>query len=640
MTRSRLQNLDLPLPAIAVIVVAVLFTLAFTGVARAAGPAPIVAPPKAQEPVPAALQGKLGPMPSVGTSALLSSTSPAGARKGLGMPDYKRLLGRKWKKITAGADRKFAGKLDDSLAAPGKGALRARSKADDFDRMFKAGDQVKGRGGKQSRKLRVSVAMDGGCPRLMGFGDTYGWEATARAVYEVNTTERAGRYDVITGVTIDANFKARPKMLDSAVADDFSIADYGEIDITRNQVAVDRKTGKRSKIGETERFHSTIDPFYAPEGDFDRFIRDQEDGSPAPNRPMRSSVWEDAARNFMAIPYDAMRSAVLQGERLAQTPNRCVTISFPAAPTHLAPGQKINLTGIPKLTEDNVSPFYILQSGSRIRAYWINMQGQQSEPLGKMHQLWGGKPWFSFTAPPQTWPESRPVGLDFEFTSAAGIATAPVSFKPESPAVHYAILDASISTDTDASRPDSLCGEVGGHEQYDGTFHPTAFSADDVLNIAPDGEIGGQVEGVVDAGWHDHTVYGCDTRLSGNDYCEKAMPNRSPMPDGTDSVWVGFSSAADPSKVRLDWAFANPEVGFQDAGDDECNSYVWGYFDPPVDTSYVSRSSLQQNGPITLTLAGNGHIDKFAGFDPASIDHSWEYEITIQRVDANGNPLR
>ena len=42
---------------------------------------------------------------------------------------------------------------------------------------------------------------------------------------------------------------------------------------------------------------------------------------------------------------------------------------------------------------------------------------------------------------------------------------------------------------------------------------------------------------------------------------------------------------------------------------------------------------------MTLTFAGSGHLDQHAGFDPASIDHSWEYTITVRRTDAQGVPL-
>ena len=334
-----------------------------------------------------------------------------------------------------------------------------------------------------------------------------------------------------------------------------------------------------------------------------------------------------------------MRSRVLDAAKLAQTPNKCVSMSFPAAPTHLAPGETVNLAGIPKVTwNPSFTPFAVLQETSRIPATWINLQGQTAEPLGFVHELWSGKPWYSFTAPAKAWPDSKPIGLDFTLYSAAGIAKAPVSFKAESPEVHYEILNASLSTDTDASRTTPLC-EVGGHQQFDGTFHPTEFSPDDKLVIGDDGFVSGEVEGLTDATWHDHHVYGCDLSQEGDDYCEKSFPATSPLPDGTEPVSISFSNAADPSKVKLNWSMRDPEVGFVDAGDPECNAHVWGYFEDPVNTQTIPRAQLQQTGPIPLTLAGSGHIDKHAGHEPASIDYTWEYKLTIQRVDAQGNPL-
>ena len=300
---------------------------------------------------------------------------------------------------------------------------------------------------------------------------------------------------------------------------------------------------------------------------------------------------------------------------------------------------RVNLAGIPKVTwNPSFTPFAVLQETSRIPATWINLQGQTAEPLGFVHELWSGKPWYSFTAPAKAWPDSKPIGLDFTLYSAAGIAKAPVSFKAESPEVHYEILNASLSTDTDASRTTPLC-EVGGHQQFDGTFHPTEFSPDDKLVIGDDGFVSGEVEGLTDATWHDHHVYGCDLSQEGDDYCEKSFPATSPLPDGTEPVSISFSNAADPSKVKLNWSMRDPEVGFVDAGDPECNAHVWGYFEDPVNTQTIPRAQLQQTGPIPLTLAGSGHIDKHAGHEPASIDYTWEYKLTIQRVDAQGNPL-
>ena len=602
--------------------------------AGGAGPAPIVGAAEPPTPIPPELVDKLGEMPSAGATGMLGAAAASGERHGLGLPSYKEILGKGWKRTAAQADRRFANRLDASEAAPKGGAGAGRINADEFDRMFKAGDTVKGKGGKQTRKLKVAATLSGGCPQLNEMGSGYGWAGTGRATYEVTTTERVGRYDVITAVVLDGSFHTRPSMDNDSTADEFSSADYGEIAITRNQVAVDRRTGKRSKIGETERFTSSLDPFYKPEGSFEAFIESQDDDAPAPSRPLRSSAWTDAATWFITIPYDAMRSRVLDAAKLAATPNKCVTVSFDDAPTHLAPGQTVNLTGVPHLTHDNVNPFFIQQFAGKIGADWINMQGQSAAPLGAMHQLWNGKPWYSFTAPAQEWPDARPVGLDFEFRSAAGVATTPVSFKAEDPTVYYEILDASIDNHTEASRPSSYCGEVGGSQSFGGSFDPEPFSTDDYLKIE-DGDVSGEVVGNVQAEWYDHHLYGCTSEGS----CTATMPDRTPQPDGSWPVALSFSEATDPSKIRLDWGMDEPEVGFVDAGDDECNSHVWGYFPQETRRTTVSRSELQGTEPITLTFAGTGHLDRDNRGGPASIDHTWSYSLTIQRVDASGQPL-
>ena len=619
--------------------VAIAAILSFAASAGAAGPTPIVSDePIPGDTTPANLKGKLGEMPGEGAAGLQAALRGASARKGAGLPSYKSLLGRDWKQVVAKADRRFAAKLDASEAvlAPDAEDKRHRAAADPvetFDRTFKLSDKLKGKGGKQIRKLKVAAELDGGCPRPAEI-EGFGWTATARATYDVQTTERAGPYDVVTGVTIDMNFGSRPFMNENATAESFHTASYGRVEIVRNQWAINRKTGKQGKIGEPERFSSSLGPGYTPDGDFTRFVNSQEDGAPAPPRPLRAKVWDDVSEWFVGIPYNAVRSRVLDGEKLARTPNRCVKLDLPAdTPTHLAPGQAVNLRGIPKLVEGNITPFYILQETGRLPVDWINYAGQQSQPLGQLHQMWNGKPWYSFTAPAETWSTDRPVGLKLGLISAAGIAEVDAKFLPESPNVHYEILDASISTDTDASRPSSYCGEVGGSKEFDATLEPEAFSPDNRLTVDEDGDIAGEVAASVQGQIINHTVFGC--KSPNQQYCEETMAPRT----RSDLVAVSFSNAAEPGKVQLHWAFDNPEVGFVDAGDPECNSHVWGYFDPPVNRTVVDRDDLQASGPITLTLAGSGHIDEHAGREPASIDHTWEYKLTIQRVDENGDPV-
>lgn len=570
--------------------------------------------------------------PSAGAAALLTASRAGGDRHKLGLPSYRELLGRAWKRRAAAADRRFAsGLLGQAPSAKRRASASARPSAwTEFDQAIKAMDTLGGPGGKQSRTLRVATSLDGGCPRLNELGNGYGWAGAGRATYAVTTTERVGRFDLITSVLFDGSFKTRPEMLTNATAASFSSADVGQISITRNQVAVDLRSGKRRTVGETERFNSDLDPYYGPDGDFRSFVAEQEDGAPAPARKLKTGAWKEAAKRFMAIPYDALRSRVLEAERLARTPNACVQAPV-EAPSHLTPGQTVELTGVAR-------PSPAIKFAGALRATWINPQGQSAAPLSMIEQVRGGGRWYSFTAPAQPWPDQSPAGLEFELLSGAGIARTPVSFRAEQPRLYFEVLGASIETHTTASRPSALCGEVGGHQTFSGTFAPQPFSPEDRLTLAGGG-VSGEVSASVDAVWHDHVVWGCKAADEGPEVCEEAMPDRTPSPDGTWPLGFEFQPADDPGQVTLAWRMDDPEVGFIDAGDAECNAHVWGYFPNEVRRRTIARSELQALTPITLTFAGSGHLDKHGDVDPASIDHDWEYSITIRRVDALGNPL-
>jgi hypothetical protein len=603
--------------------------------ARAGGPAPIgSADPAGNRGVPPRLARRLADTPAAGIGGLAASAHGARDRRRLGLPSYATLLGNGWQRQAARADLRFAAALSaapGARARPGM-AVAQRSPAAELDRLV-ARDTLRGPGGRQTRRLKLATSLSGGCPQLNELGTGYGWSGIGRATYVVTTTERVGHFDLITSVVFDGSFRTRPEMLPSATASSFSSADSGEISITRNQVAVDRRSGKRRQVGETERFNSSLDPFYGPDSSFTSFINSQEDGAPAPPRRLTSGAWSEAARAFMAVPYDALRSKVLGAERLARTPNACVIVDV-EAPTHLAPGQSIDLTGVARPVRAG-APSAAVRLAGAVRGTWINPQGQSAVPASSIERVRAGRPWYSFTAPPQRW--QAPVGLELELLSGAGIARTPVSFETEEPRLHFEILGASIETHTTASRPSPFCGEVGGRQTFSGTFAPQPFSPDDQLTL--DGGVSGEVEAIVNAEWHDHVVHGCRSSDAGPERCEAAMPNRTPSGDGSWPVSLAFAPAADPSELTVLWRMEDPEVGFVDAGDAECNAHVWGYFPEEARRRTIPRAALQVLGPVTLTFAGSGHLDLHAGYEPASIDHQWEYKVTLRRVSAAGQPL-
>ena len=73
----------------------------------------------------------------------------------------------------------------------------------------------------------------------------------------------------------------------------------------------------------------------------------------------------------------------------------------------------------------------------------------------------------------------------------------------------------------------------------------------------------------VPAKWHNVTTKGCKSNGSA---CTYTAPDTAPLPDGT---WTtGFSIRAPTSKAdetaTLNWAIPDPEIGYIDAGNDEC----------------------------------------------------------------------
>ncbi|MCW2980625.1 MAG: hypothetical protein JWO14_2352 [Solirubrobacterales bacterium] len=634
MTRARFQNASRAAAAVIALLAIGLLTVP-TG-ARAGGPASIDSAGTASDRgVPQRLAGRLADSPVEGIAGLAASARGAGDRRGLGLPSYVTLLGRSWQRQAARADRRFAAALSAAPSGPARPgtAVAQRSPVVDLDKLV-ARDTLRGPAGRQTRELKLATSLSGGCPQLNGLGAGYGWSGIGRATYVVTTTERVGRFDLITSVVFDGSFRTSPEMLPSATASSFSSADSGEISVTRNQVAVDRRSGKRRQVGETERFNSSLDPFYGPDSSFNNFIASQEDGAPAPARRLTSGAWSEATLAFMAVPYDALRSKVLEAERLARTPNACVTVEV-EAPTHLAPGQSIDLAGVARPVQAGTASAAVRLAGA-VHGTWINPQGQSAVPASSIERVRAGGPWYSFTAPAQRWQE--PVGIELELLSGAGIARTPVTFKPEESHLHFEVLDASIETHTTASRPSYYCGEVGGRQTFSGRFAPQPFSPDDQL-ILDGGTVSGGVEAIVDAEWHDHLVFGCRSGDPGSEPCEATMPNRTPSGDGSWPVVLSFAPAADPSELTVLWRMEDPEVGFVDAGDAECNAYVWGYFPEEERRRTIPRAALQAGGPVTLILAGSGHLDLHAGYEPASIDHQWECKVTLRRVDAVGQPL-
>ena len=354
--------------------------------------------------------------------ALLAQERAAKARTRMGLPPYAAILGRRWKATVRRADARLVGAL-----APAALASRAQGSGDGA---IKAADALRRGAERQKRRLRLAVALDSMCPVFDRTNPEFATTitATGRAEHVIATVERVRGYAITTIVTLDAHVQARANVDGAAVLRD-PTADWGTFSVVRQQTARNLKTGKLRQTGPPQRMHGTLDPFFNIETGFEDFVSrnaDGDDESPAPRRPQRTDAWNRVAQDFVVMLYSAMRGEYRKAEAHFRTPNACVTLDVPA-PTHLSPGQKVNLTGVLRARQGSPTPKQILSS-ARITGYLENEQGQTVRSPAS-YPLDPGEVWYEFTAPKRKWPDARPIGMEIIAASEGGIASRKVFFK-------------------------------------------------------------------------------------------------------------------------------------------------------------------------------------------------------------------
>jgi hypothetical protein len=245
----------------------------------------------------------------------------------------------------------------------------------------------------------------------------------------------------------------------------------------RQQTARNLRTGKLRETGPTQRMGGSLDPFFNIDTSFDAFIKrggDGDDESPAPRRPQRTNAWDQVAQSFVSMLGAAMYADLKKAEKHFQTPNVCMTLDVPA-PTHLSPGQRIDLTGNLRARGQNPTPNQILRF-TRIFGYLENEQGQSARSTAT-YPLEPGEVWYEFVAPKKTWPDSRPIGMEIVATSEGGVASKKVFFRArELPLPPKFTVTMSVQGSSSTS---------GEYREMDATATYTLQSA----NPGPDGSL-------------------------------------------------------------------------------------------------------------------------------------------------------
>jgi hypothetical protein len=113
---------------------------------------------------------------------------------------------------------------------------------------------------------------------------------------------------------------------------------------------------------------------------------------------------------------------------------------------------------------------------------------------------------------------------------------------------------------------------------------------------------------------------------------------------GGDGQWsIGFGIDAESKKAQnatLTWWIQDPSVGFIDFGDDVCNvAEIWHPLASEQQKQTVALAQFAGKAPFTLHFDGDTQFTEDSLGHPATLAYDWTYDITLQRVDDQGNPL-
>ena len=210
----------------------------------------------------------------------------------------------------------------------------------------------------------------------------------------------------------------------------------------------------------------------------------------------------------------------------------------------------------------------------------------------------------------------------------------------------YKVLSATLQTHTDGMMPGSnmtLCGMIAGLPIHGKTTF-TAVSADQpIIKVEPGS--GGMVSSKLSLrapAKSSHDLLGCQGISNGGPItsCAKSI-DRTPSPDGRSEI--GFILNADSKQAEtgeLNWFVGDPSVGFVDFQDSVCNVQgITQHLDLAASKQSVPLSQFAGTEPFTLVFEGEKTWSEDALGWPATISYTWNYSMSLQRVDAEGNPL-
>jgi hypothetical protein len=220
----------------------------------------------------------------------------------------------------------------------------------------------------------------------------------------------------------------------------------------------------------------------------------------------------------------------------------------------------------------------------------------------------------------------REIVLAYSNSSYEVKAPSTTSFRgADSCSLRFRVVSAQLEYQTNASADHILCGAQSGRIAWSGS---AGADAEEQVVETERGRVAGYLGTDVTGGSSGHHLEGCRYQPGGYVPCVADMAPRA----GTKSVGFSLYGGAEDASWKLRWGLESPEVGFVDAGDDECNVHIWGYFDAKAEVREVPRATFMGTAPFTLTFAGSGNALHTPNNTNATVNLEWSYSLTLQRV--------
>ena len=275
------------------------------------------------------------------------------------------------------------------------------------------------------------------------------------AIERFTTIERIGAAELTTEVELRISRNRIGGAVTFGALYDHASPDPGPgyVQLIRTRRVRDVRSGRtfREKPLELNYEENYVDPVWIDSGNFDAFVQQQADGDPVDalrsDRLINPGAFFAVASAFADAVAAKVRSAYKASEKIWRTPNRCVQLQMDA-PSRLVPGQPVKLEA--KLSSNHgFTPKQLADDGI---LYPFKSPELMLDPFARVPPDASATKTFTLTPPSTPWPDSRPLELDIDYRSQAGIGSVQKKFLAAAGIFEYAVTLAGGGTYTEQDK--------------------------------------------------------------------------------------------------------------------------------------------------------------------------------------------